>query len=102
MASITNILSKEMGNNSVIYLYACGEQWCAYEHSAYHFKRIFQMGDVDQKDGFINIMVNDVSNFIDSQAMATLEITSLGDYEVVINCGTVFEGFEDWKEQLLN
>lgn len=102
MANIDNILSREVDNKNVIYLYSCGECWRAYEHSAYHFTAIFQMGDIEQKDGFICMKISNQFEFLDSQVICSLNIISVSDDEVRIDCGATFNGFEQWKKQLIN
>lgn len=101
MVNLENILLKEKSNKSIIYLYERGDKWYAYEQSAYHFSKIFHLGEIEQTNEFICVAIGDEHEFLYSKAMGNVKIISVADNKVEIDCGTAFAGFEHWKQKLL-
>lgn len=100
MAILPDILSKETTNKSVICLYKKDDKWFAYEHSAYHFTQIFKMGKIVYADNLVCVTLSNSFYFLYSQAMKSVQIISVADTEVIIDCATAFAGFEQWKEEV--
>ncbi|MEG1608212.1 MAG: hypothetical protein RR931_01080 [Mucinivorans sp.] len=101
METLANILSRERDNQCAIYLYECGTQWCAYERSAYYFYQLFHMGYLCQTEHYLYLSLSQQFLFLDSEAMRSVDISSVDNEAIRLDCRTVFGDFQQWKAQLI-
>lgn len=101
MINLDLILSKEVSNQSSIYLYQKSDKWYAYEYSAYYFSQLFDVESVKQTEDYVCISLDQSLSFLNNNMMDNVSITSVSDYQIELTCDTTISGFEEWKQHVM-
>lgn len=106
LSHVESILINEINNQNAVYLYLENGCWCAYERSAYYLARLNTPVSIDKeivREGYDVILLkaslasNEISLPIAKQAM----LMQMADDKLLFQVEEYFEGFPEWKKQLL-
>lgn len=103
--SIENALLIEVDNRQGVYLYWENNKWCAYEHSAYYLSAlklpvIFKQEKVDGVDLIVLKAYLDTTNISDHLTPG-VKLVQMADNMLKYQTNTLFQGFREWKQDML-
>ncbi len=106
MESIQQILTKENRNcngNNHIYLYKIENYWFAYERSAFYLFSICCVDAVFKYSypGENAVLISVLKSGYEKAGNPQLKVVERTENQMVLNCGIVCKGFEQWKEGLI-
>lgn len=105
-SDVESILLNEVDNEKYVYLYLEGDNWCAYERSAYYLAKEFPvvLNKEIVHDGYEVILMK--ASFDASQMQLPLfrsaVLKRVGDEQVLFQIPHAVEGFVEWKAEQLN
>lgn len=100
------ILLNEVDNKKYVHLYLEGENWCAYERSAYYLAAMNFPVDLDMEivhDGYEVILLKASFNVNKMRLplSRTAVLKTVADNQLLFQVNTTFEGFVEWKGEQL-
>lgn len=107
ISDVETILLNEVDNNQNVYLYLEGDNWCAYERSAYYLSTMNLPVDLVKEiiyDGYDVILIKALFN---TKAMRLplshfANLRSVADESLLFQMDTSIEGFIEWKGEKLS
>lgn len=104
-SDVESILFNELDNKKFVYLYLEGDNWCAYERSAYYLAKEFPvvLNKEIVHDGYDVILLK-ASFSIDKMRLPlfrTAVLRTVADDRILFQITRTIEGFVEWKEQQL-
>lgn len=103
---VEEILLNEVDNEKYVYLYLEGDNWCAYERSAYYLAKEFPV--VLNKEivhGGYEVILMKASFNIDKMQLPLFRsavLKRVGDDQLLFQIPHTIDGFVEWKAELLD
>lgn len=103
---VEEILLNEVDNEKYVYLYLEGDNWCAYERSAYYLAKEFPV--VLNKEivhGDYEVILMRASFNIDKMQLPLFRsavLKRVGDDQLLFQIPHTIDGFVEWKAELLD
>lgn len=104
--NVESILLNEVDNEKYVYLYLEGDNWCAYERSAYYLAKEFPV--VLNKEivhGGYEVILMKASFNIDKMRLPLFRsavLKRVGDDQLLFQIPHTIDGFVEWKAELLD
>lgn len=104
---VEKILVNEVENKQHVYLYLEGDNWCAYERSAYYLAQLnlpIQLQCEIVRDGYDVILLKACvpMNFLDMSKDSNMTLKRFGETDVEFKLLSDIYGFPEWKMSQLN
>lgn len=104
--AVERVLPHEIDNEDTLYLYLEGDEWCAYERSAYYLatlKKSVQVVKEILRDGYDVILMK--ARFrMDELSLPLAPFTSLvsvADDKIAFRLDRTIDGFGSWKQEAI-
>lgn len=105
--TVERILPQEVDNEDKLYLYLEGDEWCAYERSAYYLATLKKSVHVVKEvllDGY-DVILTKARFRMDELSLPLAPFTSLesvADDKIAFRLDRTIVGFGSWKQDVIN